>query len=61
MSAALWVPALLVVVAGSLWGIRHPRKRGEPFGRTRVIVIVIGTLATAVLVAKFVLTLIGRT
>lgn len=61
MSAALWVPALVVVLAGSFWGIRHPRKPGEPFRRTRLLVIVIGTLAAAVLVAKFVLTLTGRT
>lgn len=61
MTSLMWVlliVGLILLLGCAIWGIRYPRRKDEPFGRTRWIVIALSVLGAILAVTNFIISLI---
>jgi hypothetical protein len=49
----LFVLGLLGAFASLIWGQRHPRKRGQPFGRDRIVMMLVALGSAGLMVLNF--------
>lgn len=58
MHSGMWLILLVglaMIFGAGIWGMRHPKQKGEPIGRTRLIVICIAVPGAVLSVTNFVL------